>query len=388
MEMQGMNRWYVYFYLIVLGLVLASCGGNEEPPPATAVPPTTAPANTVTAVAPDQRAELTAAPWAWVRLIDQAAGASDVANSQNYTVSFQPDGAAEVRADCNYAAGTFTAAGDSLTIALGPTTLAACAPESRSDQFLALLSAAAKYQIGNGQLRIDLAADGGSLFFIPAGAVVVMPTAVPSSPTPLPPTAVPATAVPPTAAPSLPGSVVDGGPRQYANGVYQAPYYTVAAGDTLYSIAQRFGVSVAQISAANGLVNNAIYAGQQLLIASGGGATNPPPTGVQYQRVTFAAGSISANLVGAINNGQPAGFVLQVQAGQAMEIATTSNGEPLTISVQGANGQALPVNGENNQINNNTWVSIPTAGDYYVTVAPLTPPESPTLNFTIFFVIQ
>lgn len=382
MEMQGMKRWYVYFFLIVLGLVLASCGGNEEPPPATAVPPTTAPVNTVTAVAPDQRAELTAAPWAWVRLLDQAAGASDVANSQNYTVSFQPDGALQVRADCNNAVGSFTTAGDSLTIALGPTTLAACAPESRSDQFLALLSAAARYQIGNGQLRIDLAADGGSLFFIPASAVVVMPTAVPSSPTPLPPTA-----VPPTAVPLPPGSVVDSGPRQYANGTFAAPYYTVAAGDTLYSIGLRFGLTTAQLIAANPGADAGIYAGQQLLISGSGGAVNLPSPGAQYERVNFDAGSIVAVRNGIINNAQPAGYVLQVRAGQTMEIATASNGEPLEILVQGPGG-GLSVNGENGQINNNTWLPIPTTGDYYVTIKPVITPENPSLAFTITFVIQ
>jgi hypothetical protein len=39
-------------------------------------------------------------------------------------------------------------------------------------------------------------------------------------------------------------------------------------------------------------------------------------------------------------------------------------------------------------MDNNLWFTIPTSGDYYVTVAPTTPPESPSLTFDITFVIQ
>lgn len=58
----------------------------------------------------------------------------------------------------------------------------------------------------------------------------------------------------------------------------QGVVYVVQAGDTLYSIARRYGVSVAAITAANGIVNpNHIYVGQQLIIPTGGG--QPPPSG-------------------------------------------------------------------------------------------------------------
>lgn len=56
----------------------------------------------------------------------------------------------------------------------------------------------------------------------------------------------------------------------------QGTIYVVQAGDTLYSIARRYGVTVAAITAANGIVNpNHIYVGQRLVIPTGGG----PPTG-------------------------------------------------------------------------------------------------------------
>jgi len=53
-------------------------------------------------------------------------------------------------------------------------------------------------------------------------------------------------------------------------------YYTVLRGDTLYSIARRFGVTVQAIVQANGLLNpNLIFAGQSLWIPGGSGS----PTG-------------------------------------------------------------------------------------------------------------
>ncbi len=366
-----MKRSAIFILLLLIG-ILAACGGREEEPQPT--PTTAAPVDVPTSeaevVLPDQQTELTAQPWAWVRYLDQSSGPSDIDDPQNYEVAFLADGSLQVRADCNNAAGSYTAEADNLTITLGPTTLAICAPESRSEQFLTLLGSAAKYQISGGQLQIDLFADAGTLFFAPASTVTVPPTAVP-----------------PTSIPQLPGGVVDNGPSTYASGVYQPPYYIVAAGDTLYSISQRFGISMAQISAANGLVNNAVYPNQQLLISSGGGA-NPPAGGIQYEQVTFAPGSISATLTGVINNGQPTGYALRVQAGQTLEIGTTSNGEPLELIVQGPDGSILPLNGENSQINNNTWLPIPASGDYYLTVRPTTLPESPSLAFTITFVIQ
>ena len=60
---------------------------------------------------------------------------------------------------------------------------------------------------------------------------------------------------------------------QCSNGVW----YTVQRGDTMYSIARRYGTTVGAISAANGITNpNNIYVGQRLWIPTG--CTPPPPT--------------------------------------------------------------------------------------------------------------
>jgi len=58
----------------------------------------------------------------------------------------------------------------------------------------------------------------------------------------------------------------DGGPRHHAQGTYDAAsgVYTVAPGDDLGDIAQRFGVSVAALEQGNGLQSSSIQVGQTL----------------------------------------------------------------------------------------------------------------------------
>lgn len=61
--------------------------------------------------------------------------------------------------------------------------------------------------------------------------------------------------------------VYDRGPRPHAMGTVSGQYYTIAAGDTLYSVGQRFGLNYKIIMLANGLNNTAVMTpGQQLLI--------------------------------------------------------------------------------------------------------------------------
>ena len=52
--------------------------------------------------------------------------------------------------------------------------------------------------------------------------------------------------------------------------------YVVQAGDTLFAIALRFGVTAAEIAAANGLSNpNLIFVGQRLVIPGNGPLAEP-----------------------------------------------------------------------------------------------------------------
>ncbi len=386
-------RKRIFLLLSLAVLLLGACQSNNSQPAATAepsvepteeptaVPPTAVPTEVDTGSEATDQDALVAQSWQWLSFQGAAEG-FEILNPQDYLLTFNEDDTVNIKADCNNAAGSYTADESSLTINIGPVTLAACPPGSRSDQFIQMLASAAKYFLEDANLRIELMADGGNMHFAPAGTAAIQPTAMSPTATPIPPTA-----VPPTAVPSPPGSVVDSGPRPYANGTYQAPYYTVAAGDTLFSIGQRFGVPFEQISAANALVNNAINAGQMLLIPGGGGSASPPAGG-QFERVVFAPGDIAATLNGVIAQGQPKGYVLGGRAGQVLEIGTTSNGEALEVTVQTADGWVFPLNGENGKIQNNLWLPLSETGDYFVSIRPVTPPESPSLAFIITFVIQ
>jgi LysM repeat protein len=101
---------------------------------------------------------------------------------------------------------------------------------------------------------------------------MVEPTTPP--PTDIPPTDIPPTAVPPTAAPVPTTSPSSGA---------TTTTYTVRRGDTLYSIARRYGTTVEAIAAANGIANpSRIRVGQVLKISGGTGVPAPPSGGSTY----------------------------------------------------------------------------------------------------------
>lgn len=184
--------------------------------------------------------------------------------------------------------------------------------------------------------------------------------------------------------------VFDRGPRTHATGTFRAPYYTVAWGDTLTSIGQRFGVSPQAIMNANGLTSSVIQPGQVLIIP-GTGTTpppvpNPPPSGA-LERVTFAPGAVSATRVGVVEQGMPKRYVLAAMAGQTMQITTRSHGEGLFISVATAGGASVPMSGVNGSLSNTVTGFLPQTTDYIITVTPVVQPESPTLSFDITFTI-
>ena len=84
-----------------------------------------------------------------------------------YNVIFLPDGSLGVKADCNRAAGAYTLSGSSLSIRMGPATMAMCPPESLSDEYLQNLSSAASYQISVDTLYIAMQMDAGIMKFRP-----------------------------------------------------------------------------------------------------------------------------------------------------------------------------------------------------------------------------
>lgn len=173
-------------FLLIIGLLLlAACQENTpeatatpEPPTATAVPPTAEPTAEPTEETSELMGEadmldqsaLSEHPWQWVSFTSPAEQ-FNVEIPENYLVQFNSDDTVNIVADCNNAAADYTSDGSSLSIMVGPMTMAACPPESRSDQFVNLLGGAAKFFFEEGNLYIDLMADGGTLQFSPAAAM-------------------------------------------------------------------------------------------------------------------------------------------------------------------------------------------------------------------------
>lgn len=118
-------------------------------------------------------AEAEAAPslegtlWQWQSLTTPV-DVTEVGEPERYAIEFLPDGQLAIQADCNRATGTYTVDGESITISLGASTLAACPPDSLADQFLASLAAGSIYFFEGDNLFIDLVADGGTMMFAPA----------------------------------------------------------------------------------------------------------------------------------------------------------------------------------------------------------------------------
>lgn len=170
--------------LVFLVVLLNACAEPEPtatPEPATAVPPTTEPTEEPTAEPTADTSEveaetdmlnlgaLTEHPWQWVSFTNPAEQ-FDVETPEAYLLQFNSDDTVNIVADCNNANGSYTADGSSLTVDIGPMTRAACPPESRSDQFVTYLGSTASYFFEDGNLYIDLMADGGTMVFAPASS--------------------------------------------------------------------------------------------------------------------------------------------------------------------------------------------------------------------------
>jgi heat shock protein HslJ len=152
--------------LLALSLLLAACT------PATQIPTvqpaevaTKAPAAAPTTV-PAAQASLTESPWLWEEFtnpVDQY----QIADPASYILTFNDDGTVSIKADCNNASGSYTADGSSLKIDVGPMTMAACPPGSKSEDIVKFLGFAANYFFEGSDLYIDLMADGGTMRFTP-----------------------------------------------------------------------------------------------------------------------------------------------------------------------------------------------------------------------------
>ncbi len=154
--------------LLAFSILLGACTSPAPAPTATPEPtpipePTAVPEPVLDTMS---QTELVGVTWQWIGLREtMPASQSMIADSENYTLTFNEDGTVNIKADCNVAIGSYQLSGDQLTISLGPTTLAECGPESSYSQFLTLLEQAAGAGMGYGNLVITLANDAGEMIF-------------------------------------------------------------------------------------------------------------------------------------------------------------------------------------------------------------------------------
>jgi heat shock protein HslJ len=137
-----MKKLIVLTLFIILVLSLAACGTGSSTP------------------------TLTGTVWQWTAMQETVpASQSVVPDPQNYTITFNTDGTAAIKADCNNVTATYTTSGSSLSITLGASTLMYCGDASQDTIYLASLAKVSSYAIENGQLQLIFPNDGGKMDF-------------------------------------------------------------------------------------------------------------------------------------------------------------------------------------------------------------------------------
>jgi len=109
--------------VVVASLVLAACAHDAAAP----TPPK---------MSAKREQPVTGTVWTWTSSLSNDGKRWTPADPNAYQIEFTPSGTVAVRADCDRAAGTYTTDGRRLTIARGPSRLAACAPGSLGNEYL------------------------------------------------------------------------------------------------------------------------------------------------------------------------------------------------------------------------------------------------------------
>jgi LysM repeat protein len=135
--------------------------------------------------------------------------------------------------------------------------------------------------------------------------------------------------------------------------------YVVQQGDTLTSIAQRFGTTWQVLAQFNNIADpSLLYVGQVLNIP------NPGPAPAQAKRITFAAGGTSAVMQGSVAPNGVDRYVLRALVGQTLTVTIVSPQTDVIVEVWGADGTVLI--SDHAGATNWTSSALPTTQDYYI----------------------
>src|SRR5215471_11812825 len=103
--------------------------------------------------------------WQWVHSVINDDTFVAPVDRTRYTIAFAADGTFSARADCNQVNGTYRQFGRRLTLQLGPSTLVACPPDSKADDFVQQLGAVTSQAGTDTALVLNLRLDSGSMVF-------------------------------------------------------------------------------------------------------------------------------------------------------------------------------------------------------------------------------
>lgn len=186
-----------FWLLAVVALIASACAAPQPtPPPATVeaaptlpavvqstpvepvpaqptspLPPQTEPSAPLPAPTP----QLIGPTWEWTEATDAAGQITAVAQPSNYTVQFNLDGTASIKADCNGGSAAYAATDTQLVIGPAALTLMACPPGSQDTLFTAALQDIRSYAFDGSQLILTRQNNGGHLKFRPAGSATALP---------------------------------------------------------------------------------------------------------------------------------------------------------------------------------------------------------------------
>jgi heat shock protein HslJ len=132
------SGWRYLFVLCLIPAMLVACGSDST-----------------------SGGSLTGVTWQLTNVkFDGQSTSNTTSQPDHYTIQFQSDGTANVKADCNMAHLTYTTNGNQLTIKAGPTTLVYCGSASLSDQYLHALQQATSYTLQGNTLTINTGSNG------------------------------------------------------------------------------------------------------------------------------------------------------------------------------------------------------------------------------------
>lgn len=155
-------------WILLLCLTMSACNSTPTPTVPTADNSNTSTSSDSTPV--PGGASLPTGSLAW-QGSEGDSNAVTVKDPARYQIIFNADGSTNIVADCNQVNGSYAAKDGMLDIALGPSTLVGCPPDSQDSLFLRQLDAATGYRVEGDSVMLLFPDNGGAMRFAPIEGV-------------------------------------------------------------------------------------------------------------------------------------------------------------------------------------------------------------------------